>query len=108
SPKGHGKGNQIEGQLKAGQKVVVIEDLISTGGSSIDAAQALHNEGTDGLGVYAILTYLLSNADENFKVVNLDYTTFTTFDDLIQVYGEEEALTTSEKSTLISWRDSLK
>jgi len=108
SPKGHGKGNQIEGQFKAGQKVVVIEDLISTGGSSIDAAQALQNEGADVLGVYAIFTYGLKKADDNFKAINLDYTTLTTFDDLIQVYGEEESLTTSEKSTLITWRDSLK
>src|SRR5699024_10032416 len=86
SPTGHGKGNQTEGQLIAVQKLVVIEDLISRGGSSIDAAQALQNEGTDVLGVYAIFTYGISKADENFKAVNLDYTTITTFDDLSQVY----------------------
>lgn len=108
SPKGHGKGNQIEGQLTEGQKVVVIEDLISTGGSAIDAAQALQKEGAEVLGIYAIFTYGLKKADENFKTAGFNYTTLTNFDDLIHVFGEEEPLTTTEKSTLLSWRDSLK
>src|SRR5699024_11342671 len=65
-PKGHGKENQIEGNFEKGQNVLVIEDLISTGTSAIDASQALQKEGANVLGVLAIFTYGLPQSKENF------------------------------------------
>ena len=76
-PKGHGKGNQIEGKVEIGQKVLVIEDLISTGGSSIDAANVLREEGADVLGVFAIFTYGLQKAVDRFKQEDLFMDTIT-------------------------------
>lgn len=67
SAKGHGMGNQIEGSFEKGQKVVVIEDLISTGGSSLNAIEALKDAGMDVKGLIAIFTYGFKVADENFK-----------------------------------------
>lgn len=67
-PKGHGKGNQIEGEIKEGQKVLVIEDLISTGGSSIESAKALEKEGAKILDVFAIFSYGLKKQHNNLKL----------------------------------------
>src|SRR5690625_5198582 len=65
-PKGHGKGNQIEGEIKKGQKVLVIEDLISTGGSAIDAGKTLKQVDAEVIGVLAIFTYGLAKSKQNF------------------------------------------
>ena len=81
--KGHGKGNQIEGKAEKGQKVVVVEDLISTGGSVITAVQALRESGCEVLGVVSIFTYELPVADEQFKQVGIPYHSLTTFTTLL-------------------------
>ena len=72
--KSHGKQNQIEGAASKGKKVVVVEDLISTGGSSINAVQALEEAGAEVLGVVAIFTYGLAKADEMFEEQNCRFT----------------------------------
>src|SRR5699024_1709277 len=77
SPKGHGKGNQIEGKIEKGDKVIVIEDLISTGGSSIDSANVLKDTGAHVLGVLAIFTYGLKKGEENFAKENIEFDTIT-------------------------------
>ncbi|WP_339227632.1 orotate phosphoribosyltransferase [Oceanobacillus sp. FSL K6-2867] len=106
-PKGHGKGNQIEGKISKGQKVLVIEDLISTGGSSIESAKALQGEGADILAVFAIFTYGLKKATEQFAVEAITLDTITNFDELIEALVEDGKLTTTNKAELLKWRDSL-
>lgn len=106
-PKGHGKGNQIEGLIRKGDKVVVIEDLISTGGSSIEAAKVLMGEGANVLGVLAIFTYGLNESKEQFKKVNLPFYAITSFDSLINVLVDDGEITTEQKDQLIQWRNEL-
>lgn len=81
--KGHGRQNQIEGRVKEGQKVVVIEDLISTGGSVIEAAESLRIAGCNVLGVISIFTYNLQQAKKNFEEHNLRYVSLCSYDTLI-------------------------
>lgn len=106
-PKGHGKGNQIEGKVEIGQKVLVIEDLISTGGSSIDAAKVLREEGADVLGVFAIFTYGLQKAVDRFKQEDLFMDTITNFDHLLDVLREDGKINSEDTSRLLKWRDQL-
>ncbi|HIV73929.1 MAG TPA: orotate phosphoribosyltransferase [Candidatus Pseudogracilibacillus intestinigallinarum] len=106
-PKGHGKGNQIEGKVEIGQKVLVIEDLISTGGSSIDAANVLREEGADVLGVFAIFTYGLQKAVDRFKQEDLFMDTITNFDHLLDVLREDGKINSEDTSRLLKWRDQL-
>lgn len=106
-PKGHGKGNQIEGHLEKGQKVLVIEDLISTGGSSIESAIALREAGADVLAVYAIFTYGIGKSIENFKEHQLPFETITNFDELVAALVEAGTYTEREKASLIEWRNTL-
>lgn len=107
SPKGHGKGNQIEGKIEKNQKAIVIEDLISTGGSAIEAAQALRQENIEIIGVLAIFTYGLKKAFENFKNAEISFETLTNFDDLVDAFGQVESISDEEKNELLSWRDQL-
>lgn len=106
-PKGHGKGNQIEGEFKSGQKVLVIEDLISTGGSSIEAAVAMQQEGADVMSVLAIFTYGLQKSHENFSNAKIPFQTITSFDELVAALVEDGEIGTGEKDKLISWREAL-
>ncbi|SET31001.1 orotate phosphoribosyltransferase [Oceanobacillus limi] len=106
-PKGHGKGNQIEGSIKPGQKVIVIEDLISTGGSSIEAAQALQEEGAEVLGVMAIFTYGLETARANFFKNDFSFDTITSFDILVDNLVENKQIDDATKAKLLLWRNSL-
>ncbi|MEJ8777811.1 orotate phosphoribosyltransferase [Pseudogracilibacillus sp. ICA-222130] len=106
-PKGHGKGNQIEGKVEKGQKIIVIEDLISTGGSSIDVANVLREEGADVLGVFAIFTYGLQKAVERFKQEDLFMDTITNFDHLLDVLQEDGKINSEDTSRLLKWRDQL-
>ncbi|WP_430786059.1 orotate phosphoribosyltransferase [Virgibacillus flavescens] len=106
-PKGHGKGNQIEGHFEKGQKVVVIEDLISTGGSSIESAQALQNEGAEVLGVLAIFTYGLEKSVRKFSEAKIDFDTITNYEELLTLLAEDGTITSSEKEKLQEWRSSL-
>lgn len=106
-PKEHGKGNQIEGNVKKGQNVLVIEDLISTGKSSIDAAKALRNEGLNVLGIYAIFTYGLKKGYKQFKQAGLQHHTIITFDDILHFLAKEEEISQGEVDTLLTWRNDL-
>ncbi|WP_408033572.1 orotate phosphoribosyltransferase [Streptococcus uberis] len=84
-PKDHGAGNQIEGRVTKGQKMVIIEDLISTGGSVLDAAAAAIREGVEVLGVVAIFTYELPKAQANFKKAGVELLTLSNYSELIKV-----------------------
>lgn len=95
--KDHGKGNQIEGRIKPGQKMVIIEDLISTGGSVIATAEAAKREGADVLGVAAIFTYELPKGIANFEKAGVPFITLSNYSTLIEIakeigYVDEEEL----------------
>lgn len=105
--KGHGKGNQIEGALSKGKKVVVIEDLISTGGSSINAVEALIEDGAEVLGVFAILTYGINKAEEAFKAIDVPFYTLSNYDELISVAEKEGYIENKDIKTLKAWKDTL-
>lgn len=105
--KGHGKGNQIEGTLSKGKKVVVIEDLISTGGSSINAVEALIEDGAEVLGVFAIFTYGINKAEEAFKEINVPFYTLSNYDELISVAEKEGYIENKDIKTLKAWKDTL-
>lgn len=106
-PKGHGKGNQIEGEFEQGQKVLVIEDLISTGGSSIEAAKALQQAGADVQGVQAIFTYGLQKSEKSFADAKVPFQTITSFDQLVDVLVEDGDIKEEERRELVAWRDAL-
>lgn len=102
--KKHGKGNQIEGRISQGQKMVIIEDLISTGGSVLEAAKAAENEGANVLGVQAIFTYELPESNANFADENLPFQTLTNYTTLIQVALEKEIIKNEEVRLLEEWK----
>ncbi|MCT2538029.1 orotate phosphoribosyltransferase [Aquibacillus koreensis] len=106
-PKAHGKGNQIEGTLLEGQKVVVIEDLISTGGSSINSALALREAGAEVLGVLAIFSYGILQAKANFENHQLPMETISNFDTLLKELVEVNQITNAEEADLLEWRNGL-
>ena len=105
SAKGHGMGNLIEGHFEKGQKVVVIEDLISTGGSSIKAVQALKDAEMDVKGLVAIFTYGFSVADENFKKANCPYLTLTNYDILIEEALRKDYISENDIASLREWKE---
>ncbi|MDO4666325.1 MAG: orotate phosphoribosyltransferase [Streptococcus sp.] len=88
-PKDHGAGNQIEGRVLPRQKMVIIEDLISTGGSVLDAVAAAKREGAEVLGVVAIFTYQLPKADKNFADAGVKLVTLSNYTELINLAKEE-------------------
>ncbi|MGG1514834.1 orotate phosphoribosyltransferase [Paenibacillus oryzisoli] len=102
--KGHGKENLIEGTVKPGQKVIVIEDLISTGGSSLKAALAVNDAGAESLGVLAIFSYQLDKATEAFKAANMPLETLSNYSALLEVALEKGAIQASDMELLRSWR----
>lgn len=105
SAKKHGKGNQIEGVLHEGQRVVVIEDLISTGGSVLEATDAVENAGGKVLGVAAIFTYELAQATKQFSAKNMPFTTLTQYSTLIEVARENGVISENELKLLMQWRE---
>jgi len=107
-PKGHGKGNQIEGKIKEGDKVVVIEDLISKGGSSLTAVQALREAGSDVLGVVSIFTYGLNSATEAFEEAGLSYYSLSNFAALMEAVKQNGTITSNEIEELTAWHSKLK
>lgn len=104
--KGHGKGKQIEGKVEKGQKVVVIEDLISTGGSSLNAVRALREAGCQVLGIVAIFTYGLEKAKQAFAENKVEVHTLTDYDTLIEAAAGMGAVTEQDLVTLRKWRES--
>jgi orotate phosphoribosyltransferase len=103
--KGHGLDNQIEGVVESGQSVIVVEDLVSTGQSSLDAVKALREVGCNVKGMVAIFTYNLKIAEENFKTLNCSLNTLTDYDHLIKKALEKEYITDSDLKSLIEWRE---
>ncbi len=104
SAKGHGLGNQIEGDFQAGQKVVVIEDLVSTGGSSLQAVEALRAAGCEVKGLVAIFTYGFDVAEENFTQANCPYITLTNYDYLMKQAVKMEFISENDVESLQDWR----
>ena len=105
SPKDHGLGNQIEGEVKPNQSVVVIEDLISTGQSSLKAVETLRNIGCDVKGMIAIFTYGFKVAAENFKKSLCPLVVLSNYDALIQQAIEKNYITEKNLKTLKAWRE---
>ncbi|PJJ84548.1 orotate phosphoribosyltransferase [Mucilaginibacter auburnensis] len=105
-PKEHGRGNMIEGDdSMTGKRVVVIEDLISTGQSSLQAVQALRDAGYEVAGLAAIFTYGFDVAAENFKNANCPYITLSNYNALINYAEEHQYVTRKDVDMLRSWRD---
>lgn len=105
SAKEHGMGNQIEGHFEKGQKVVVIEDLISTGGSSLKAIDALKEAELDVKGLIAIFTYGFKVATDNFKAANCPFVTLTNYDFLIEEALKKEYINEVDLDSLRQWKD---
>ncbi len=103
--KGHGMGNQIEGHYEKGQKVVVIEDLISTGGSSLKAIEALREVGLDVRGLVATFTYGFNVAEEQFRKHACSFVTLTNYDYLIEEALKEEYITEKDLISLREWKE---
>ena len=106
SPKDHGLGNLIEGDLKAGQKVVVIEDLISTGGSSLKAAGAVRAAGAEVLGMVAIFTYGFPVSENAFKEHKVELTTLSNYNAMIETAVATGYVKEEQVETLKEWRKS--
>ncbi|WP_214827040.1 orotate phosphoribosyltransferase [Exiguobacterium algae] len=104
SAKGHGKGNQIEGKLDSRARVLVIEDLLSTGMSSIDAAHAIREAGGEVIGIQAIFSYGLPILEKNLANANLSATSLTTFPELVEVAESTGNLNESEIHSLREWQ----
>jgi orotate phosphoribosyltransferase len=104
APKNHGLENLIEGDLKEGQKVLVIEDLISTGGSSLKAVEALRNAKAEVVGMLAIFTYGFPVSEEAFKAANVQLNTLSNYNDMIEAAVEAGYVTTNDIDTLKEWR----
>ncbi len=103
--KKHGRQNQVEGFLQSGQNVVVVEDLISTGNSSLMAVDALRNEGANVKGMAAIFNYGFDVADKNFKNANVDLYTLSDYENLLTLAVEKMYITEKEEKTLSKWRE---
>lgn len=105
SSKDHGRKNQIEGKLEKGQKVVVIEDLISTGGSVIDVVNVLREAGAEVLGIASIFTYNMTKSKENLENANVKNISLSNFDVMVEVAAEEGYIKEDDKQRLISFRN---
>ncbi|HKL92989.1 MAG: orotate phosphoribosyltransferase [Bacteroidales bacterium] len=106
SPKDHGLENMIEGDLKPGMKVVVIEDLISTGGSSLKAVEAIRADGSQVIGMLAIFTYGFPVAEEAFKKAKVELTTLSNYEAVLEMAVSSNFIHESELLTLQEWRKS--
>ncbi|MCM3572836.1 orotate phosphoribosyltransferase [Mesobacillus subterraneus] len=102
--KGHGKGNQIEGKVTQGQKVVVVEDLISTGGSVIEAVEALREAGCVVLGVVSIFTYELEKGAQQLRSANIQSYSLTDFSILANVAEKKGLISKENLESLAEWR----
>lgn len=104
-PKGHGLENLIEGEMKPGQKVVVIEDLVSTGISSLKAAEAINNFGAEVIGMLSIFTYNFNQAIEAFRKASIELTSLSKYQNLIDMALEMGEITRDQIQTLMEWRE---
>ena len=106
--KGHGRGKQIEGKFEQGQKMVVVEDIVSTGGSSITAVEALRAAGCEVVGVVCVYTYNLPNAEQAFEEAGVKYVSLTNFDYLVEAAIETGAIEEKDIPFLQEWHAKLK
>lgn len=104
TPKDHGLENLIEGNLKPGQKVVVIEDLISTGGSSLKAVEAIRNVGCEVVGMVAIFTYGFPVAEERFREAGVNLITLSNYNAMLQAALDTDYIRPDDVNTLKEWR----
>lgn len=103
--KDHGRQNRIEGKLEKGEKVVVVEDLISTGGSVIEVVNALREEGAEVLGIVSIFTYGMQKGLDRLKEANVENTSLTDFDFIARVAAEEGYIAPEDVARLIKFRN---
>ena len=103
--KDHGRQNRIEGKLEAGQKVVIVEDLISTGGSVIEVADALRDAGADVLGIVSIFTYGMKKGLDRLAEKDLRNVSLTDFDTIVKVAVEESYIRPEDEARLIKFRN---
>ncbi len=103
-PKEHGLGNQIEGYYEKGQKVVVVEDLISTGKSSLQVVDVLKKEGFDVQGMVSIFNYNFAVAEEAFKNAAVPFYSITNYNSLIGLAIEKGIVSAAQENTLLNWR----
>jgi orotate phosphoribosyltransferase len=103
--KDHGRGNQIEGKLEKGQKVVVIEDLISTGGSVIEVVEALREAGAEVLGIVSIFTYGMKRGVERIEAANTVNYSLSNLDALVEVAAEEGYIAPEWKERILAFRN---
>lgn len=104
-PKEHGLGNQIEGYFEKGQKTVVIEDLVSTGKSSLQVVDVLREAGLDVIGMVSIFTYQFPVAAEAFEKSGLAYYSLTDYSTLIRLAGEKQVVAAEDQELLLKWRE---
>jgi len=104
-PKEHGLGNQIEGYYKDGMRVVVIEDLISTGKSSLDVVRVLKNSGLEVQGLVSIFNYGFAEAQEAFSKENINYKSLSDYETLIALAIEKGIVSSEEENLLLNWRE---
>lgn len=103
-PKGHGMENLIEGKAIPGQKVLVVEDLVSTGGSSLKAAEALEKAGVEVLGMLSIFTYGFPLAAENFKAADLELHSLSDYSTMLEIAIGQGYISESDLASLENWR----
>jgi len=103
-PKVHGLGNQVEGNPEKGRKVVVIEDLVSTGKSSLQVVEVLRKEGLEVVGMVAIFTYGFQTAVDAFAAAGIPFTSLTNYNTLIELAMENGTVTPDQQNTLLNWR----
>ncbi len=106
TPKDHGLENLIEGDLRPGQKVVVIEDLVSTGKSSLKAVEAIRNAGCEVVGMIALFTYGFPVAEQNFADAGVRLVTLSDYNTILDVALETNYITADDLETLRRWRES--
>lgn len=104
-PKEHGLGNQIEGHYEKGSKVVVIEDLVSTGKSSLQVVDVLKGQGLDVIGMVSIFTYGFAQADKAFETASLRYYSLTDYPTLIGLAIERGMIAADQQELLLQWRE---
>lgn len=103
-PKEHGTGSMIEGEIKTGERIVVIEDLISTGKSSLQAVEALRGAGHDVAGLAAIFSYGFDIAEENFKQAKCRFVTLSNYNALLKFAEEQQYIMAEDVELLKNWR----
>lgn len=104
-PKDHGRGKQMEGSIDKKQSIVLIDDLLSTGKSVLNAAKALTDDGYNVIGVVAIFSYELPDSRQNFAEAGIDFATLTNYSTIIEQAQSEGSISETDLATLRQWRD---